>query len=196
MKDPLGSPGKSRPAASALPKEIAEKVRGVRWTGHLVPQATGEHGLYSHWALNDVRLWLEDAQLVDYWSLFVRATEAVRVPLEANHRAGHGLPRRPPGAGREGPVLLRSGLPRDPGDVAGRALTGGLPPGGRYYDFWTGASLEGGRTVEAPAPYEQMPLYVRAGFEVVFVDPVRPVGYGQGQGRTVTYEGRELVVRP
>ena len=38
-----------------------------------------------------------------------------------------------------------------------------LPGGAPWYDFWTGARLEGGQTLEAPAPFDSMPLYVRAG---------------------------------
>jgi len=37
-----------------------------------------------------------------------------------------------------------------------------LPSAG-WYDFWTGAAVEGGRAVDAPAPIERIPLYVRAG---------------------------------
>jgi alpha-D-xyloside xylohydrolase len=37
-----------------------------------------------------------------------------------------------------------------------------LPPT-KWYDFWTGSELEGGRSVTAIAPLGQMPLYVRAG---------------------------------
>ncbi len=36
-------------------------------------------------------------------------------------------------------------------------------PKARWYDFWTGAALEGGRAIDAPAPIERLPLYVRAG---------------------------------
>jgi alpha-D-xyloside xylohydrolase len=36
-------------------------------------------------------------------------------------------------------------------------------PSAKWYDFWTGASAEGGKFVDAPAPIERMPLYVRAG---------------------------------
>jgi len=36
-------------------------------------------------------------------------------------------------------------------------------PKSTWYDFWTGDSLRGGRTVDAPAPLDSMPLYVRAG---------------------------------
>lgn len=38
-------------------------------------------------------------------------------------------------------------------------------PGGvaTWYDFWTGSSLKGEQTVEAPAPFDSLPVYVRAG---------------------------------
>jgi alpha-D-xyloside xylohydrolase len=38
-----------------------------------------------------------------------------------------------------------------------------LPRGADWYDFWTGAWLAGGQTLMAPAPFESLPLYVRAG---------------------------------
>jgi alpha-D-xyloside xylohydrolase len=38
-----------------------------------------------------------------------------------------------------------------------------LPKGGRWYDFWTEKAEEGGRTIEADAPLETIPLFVRAG---------------------------------
>ncbi len=36
-------------------------------------------------------------------------------------------------------------------------------PEGGWYDFYTGAFIPGGNTLTADAPYERMPLYVRAG---------------------------------
>src|SRR5438270_1076747 len=38
-----------------------------------------------------------------------------------------------------------------------------LPAGTRWYDFYSGRSLAGGQTITAAAPYERMPLFVRAG---------------------------------
>jgi len=38
-----------------------------------------------------------------------------------------------------------------------------LPAGTRWYDFYTGRSYEGGQTITADAPYERIPLFVRAG---------------------------------
>jgi alpha-D-xyloside xylohydrolase len=36
-------------------------------------------------------------------------------------------------------------------------------PRGPWYDFWTGHALDGGRQIEAAAPLERMPLYLRGG---------------------------------
>ena len=38
-----------------------------------------------------------------------------------------------------------------------------LPPAAAWYDFWTGARVEGDQHVEAQAPLDRMPLYVKAG---------------------------------
>lgn len=36
-------------------------------------------------------------------------------------------------------------------------------PAAKWFNFWTGTSLEGGRTVDAEAPLDRLPLYIRAG---------------------------------
>ena len=36
-------------------------------------------------------------------------------------------------------------------------------PKATWYDFWTGAKVEGGRRIETDAPLAKLPLYVRAG---------------------------------
>jgi alpha-D-xyloside xylohydrolase len=46
-----------------------------------------------------------------------------------------------------------------------------LPAGQDWYDFWTGKRVAGGQTVEAAAPLDIMPLYVKAGAIV----PLGPV---------------------
>jgi alpha-D-xyloside xylohydrolase len=38
-----------------------------------------------------------------------------------------------------------------------------LPQGTRWIDFWTGNAFDGGKTIEASAPIDTIPLYVRAG---------------------------------
>ena len=36
-------------------------------------------------------------------------------------------------------------------------------PKATWYDFWTGAKVEGGKYIDAEAPLEKLPLFVRAG---------------------------------
>lgn len=36
-------------------------------------------------------------------------------------------------------------------------------PAGKWYDFWTGTLLDGKRTLQAPAPYDAIPVHVPAG---------------------------------
>jgi alpha-D-xyloside xylohydrolase len=38
-----------------------------------------------------------------------------------------------------------------------------LPSAAAWYDFWTGERLEGGQSIQASAPVERIPLYIRAG---------------------------------
>jgi alpha-D-xyloside xylohydrolase len=38
-----------------------------------------------------------------------------------------------------------------------------LPESSAWYDFWTGESTQGGKKIDAEAPIDRMPLYVRAG---------------------------------
>jgi alpha-D-xyloside xylohydrolase len=51
-------------------------------------------------------------------------------------------------------------------------------PGGTWYDFWSGEKLEGGRIVEAAAPLDILPLFVRAGS----ILPMGPIVQHSGEG--------------
>jgi alpha-D-xyloside xylohydrolase len=57
------------------------------------------------------------------------------------------------------PVTEPAGAPAGAG---GQTRPVYLPRGG-WYDFWTGKKFAGGQTLQAPAPIDVLPLYVRAG---------------------------------
>jgi alpha-D-xyloside xylohydrolase len=57
-----------------------------------------------------------------------------------------------------GPAFLVSPV-TDPGANTRRTYL----PKGKWYDFWTGSSVEGPRAIDAAAPIEKLPLFVRAG---------------------------------
>jgi alpha-D-xyloside xylohydrolase len=72
-------------------------------------------------------------------------------------------------------------------------------PRGAWYDFWTGKRLAGGRTVQAAAPYDRIPVYVRAGSILPMgpdlqytdekpADPITLVVYTGANGRFSLYE--------
>ena len=41
-------------------------------------------------------------------------------------------------------------------------------PQSKWYDFWTGSTVAGGKTIDASAPLDRLPLYIRAGSIVPF----------------------------
>jgi alpha-D-xyloside xylohydrolase len=59
-------------------------------------------------------------------------------------------------------------------------------PGGTWYDFWSGEKLEGGRTIEAAAPLDILPLFVRAGS----ILPIGPIVQHSGERLDETLEVR------
>jgi len=72
-------------------------------------------------------------------------------------------------------------------------------PKAKWYDFWSGASQEGGMIVDAPSPIDQMPLYVRSGSIVPFgpekewstqkqEDPIEVRIYPGADGKFSLYE--------
>jgi alpha-D-xyloside xylohydrolase len=48
-----------------------------------------------------------------------------------------------------------------------------LPSGAQWFDFWTGRTISGGRTIDAAAPIQTLPLFVRAGSIIPYGPPVQ-----------------------
>ena len=75
-----------------------------------------------------------------------------------------------------------------------------LPPTtGDWFDFWTGASTAGGQTIDAPAAYDSLPLFIRAGSIIPFgpelqftgekpADPITLYVYAGANGAFTLYE--------
>jgi alpha-D-xyloside xylohydrolase len=55
-----------------------------------------------------------------------------------------------------------------------------LPDSPAWYDFWSGAFVKGGQEVEAEAPLERIPLYVRAGSIIPFGPEIEYTGQAPG----------------
>jgi alpha-D-xyloside xylohydrolase len=61
-----------------------------------------------------------------------------------------------------------------------------LPAGAIWYDFYSGRAHRGGQTIKAAAPYERMPLFVRARSIVPIGPVVQHTGEGRGAPLTLT----------
>ena len=94
-----------------------------------------------------------------------------------------------------GPSILVS--PVLQADATRRTLY--LPDSPAWYDFWTGTSQQGGREIDAEAPLDRIPLYVRAGSilplgpEIEYADekPAGPIElriYGGADGKFDLYQ--------
>jgi len=93
-----------------------------------------------------------------------------------------------------GPALLVSPV-TEPGATTRHLYL----PAAKWYDFWTGAAIQGGHTLDAPSPIDRMPLYVRAGSilplgpDVEYAaeksaDPIELRVYRGGNGAFTLYE--------
>jgi len=93
-----------------------------------------------------------------------------------------------------GPAILVNPV-TEPGATTRRLYL----PNAKWYDFWTGAAILGGRTLDAPSPIDRMPLYVRAGSIVPFgpdlqyaaeksADPIELRVYRGANGTFTLYE--------
>jgi alpha-D-xyloside xylohydrolase len=78
-----------------------------------------------------------------------------------------------------------------------------LPQGTSWYDFWSGNSIKGGQTIDAPAPLDAIPLHVRAGSIIPLgpelqytgekpADPITLMVYSGADGDFVLYEDEGL----
>lgn len=74
-----------------------------------------------------------------------------------------------------------------------------LPSGASWYDFWTGSSVAAGATTNASAPYDAIPIFVKAGSIIPFgpdlqyiaekpSDPITLFVYAGSDGKFTLYE--------
>jgi alpha-D-xyloside xylohydrolase len=67
-----------------------------------------------------------------------------------------------------------------------------LPAGATWYDFYDGRSFRGGASINASAPYERMPLFVRAGSIIPIGPPIQTTAEDPGGPLTLfVYTGTD-----
>jgi alpha-glucosidase len=171
--------------------DIGGFVRGcdgellARWTqvGALTPffRNHSAHGTVNQepWAFGEpfesiCRRWIElRYELLPY--IYTAAWQASRSGLPMMRPLSLAFPRDDRTYSLDDQFLLGDALLAAPIGHPGQTSRQVYLPGGPWYDFWTGERLSG--DVEAQAPLERMPLYVRAGS----VLPLGPVMQHTGE---------------
>jgi len=86
-----------------------------------------------------------------------------------------------------GPALLVAPVTEQ--GIASRKVY--LPAGTDWYDFWTNKKFSGGQTITAPAPIDQIPLFVRAGAILPLGTSVQSTNEQQKIAKVKVYPGAD-----
>ncbi len=177
-------------------KDMPADHFSVRWDGHLTAPKTGTYDIITN-SDDGVRLWLGDKLVIDDWTSAPSRRNAAKFTMEAGKRYTLRLEFMENIGGAH--VSLHWVLPKDEvQSIPTRSVYLPKTPGG-WYDFWTGARLPAGKQIDAKAPLDIMPLYVKAGSIVPMgpflqyasekpADPIELRVYAGADGQTIIYE--------
>jgi len=136
----------------------------IRWTGVLTPSETGDFTLNTV-ADDGTRLFIDDRLLIDNWQDQPAQVASGEIHLDAGKKYRIVLEYYENGGGAS--VKLTWVKPSDRKETTIRlpekVRRVYLPASTDWIDFWTGETIVGGQTIDAPAAIETMPLYVKAG---------------------------------
>lgn len=138
----------------------------VRWTGEILTNYPGEHEFIIQ-TTDGVRLWIDGKIVIDGWDNATRNNYNAKVKLEAGKK--YSIKLEYVEISGEARIILTIFQPvkkPEPGTFSiknGKYRHVYLPSGCKWMDFWNGKSYEGGNSIMANAPFDIMPLFVKAG---------------------------------
>jgi alpha-D-xyloside xylohydrolase len=182
------------------PDYVTDSTLSIRWEGQLVPSQSGPHQFHIK-AFGTKRMFLDGRELKFAWPGNEPYTEIVTL------EAGHAYPIRVELENGTSGALRMQLHWKTPETFAREQVKEDrrqtrsvyLPAGSSWTDFWTGATLDGAKTIEAAARIETLPLLVRAGSIVPLgpelqyatekpADPIELRVYPGADGRFTLYE--------
>ena len=148
------------------PKEVHQHYYSIRFTGELLTDEAGEY-TFATTSNDGIRLWVGDQLIIDNWTDHGATVDMGKIVLQANKRypikmeyyqtLGGAITR----LAWITPGRARQTQQQEITEIKTRKVY--LPECEGWYDFWTGKFYQAGQIVDALAPIDIMPLYVRAG---------------------------------
>lgn len=179
----------------------------VRWTGQIIADQTGDY-IFVTSSDDGIRLKIDNKLIIDDWKqqsvtyfqakVKLQAGEKYNIQLEYYDVIGGAsvkLAWIKPGKMKEIDYLQKH-FTKD-GMVKTRKVY--LPICQGWYDFWTGHKIKSGQVINAPAPIDNIPLYVKAGSIITMgplmnyttekpTDPIEIRIYPGANAQSIIYE--------
>jgi alpha-D-xyloside xylohydrolase len=132
-----------------------------RWTGKIL---SNEAGVHEFTAITDgsLKLWFDGKLVIDEWANREEKRFAFTVKLRANTKYSIRLEHQQFRM-KQAIMRLNWHTPGMKRDEAKKQVNVYLPKAVKWYDFWTGRTVNGGRTLKLKPALDTMPMYVPAG---------------------------------
>lgn len=146
------------------PDYATDSTYAIRWEGKLVPKESGKHQF--HLVSYDAkRIILNGDTLRMVYTSVEQYTEPVELQAGKENDFVLETENRSTGAARmrlfwKTPAIFAKEQTKENKEKTREVY---LPAHHTWYDFWTGETLEGGRTIKTDAPIDKVSLFVKAG---------------------------------
>ncbi len=151
---------------TSLPETVRKHDYSIRMSGELKPPESGKYTIVT--TSNDgIRVKIDGQTVVENWTghgvtinmgdIDLQKNKKYKITIEYFQLLGNAITKVAWITPSVRDTLKGQSLP----PVKTRTVY--LPSGTVWYDFWRGTGTNGGKTVEVPAPINEMPLFVRAG---------------------------------
>jgi alpha-D-xyloside xylohydrolase len=182
------------------PDYVTDSAYAIRWEGKLVPKESGKHQFHML-SYDPKRIILNGDTLRIAYSSVEQYTDPVMLEEGKEYAFVVETENRSTGAARmrlfwKTPAIFAREQTKE---IREKSRAVYLPALHAWYDFWTGAVFEGGQTINADAPIDKIPLFVKAGSIIPMgpflqystekpADPIELRIYPGADGRFTLYE--------
>jgi alpha-D-xyloside xylohydrolase len=146
------------------PDYVTDSTLSIRWDGKLISSETGKHQFHIK-CFGPKHIFLDGKELPFVYKSVEVYTDSVELTAGKEYKFALETENLTSGALRvllywKTPSILAKEQTTETKEQTRKVY---LPAGREWYDFWTGDTLSGGRTIFSPAPIDKIPLFVKAG---------------------------------